>query len=179
MLEKLKDIFDNFIWYVWYKPKDIYRSIRHWCYTCGKYKEHWKFASHAMFHNYPWDFDYFLEIQYEWIKKSQAYFKNRPYCSEEKSDEINRYQKICLGLLEIMLDKREYWEYDSENHKSIMKIPVNLKNKQRFPYRGIDLNGNTYMSTDIYDRNPEEYYKYKAKYLYFKIIRDYADNWWD
>ena len=35
------------------------------------------------------------------------------------------------------------------------------------------------MSTQIYDKYPEEYYKYKAKYLYYKILRDYADNWWD
>jgi hypothetical protein len=60
-----------------------------------------------------------------------------------------------------------------------MKIPYNLKNKERFPYRGIDLNGKECMATDIYEKNPDEYYKYKARYLYFKILRDYAGNWWD
>ena len=60
-----------------------------------------------------------------------------------------------------------------------MKVPVNLKNKHRFPYMGIDMNGNKKMSTDIYENCPDEYYKQKAKYLYFKILRDYSENWWD
>ena len=177
---RIKEIWDDYIvWYCVDIPKKIYKDIRHWCHTCGRFKSHWHFANYSMFHCYPWDFNYFLRIQYEWIKKSQQYFNNTCYCSEEKLNEINRYQKICLGLIEIMLDDRDYWHWDDKNKKSVCDIYINLRNKHRFPYRGIDFNGKSCMSTDIYDKYPEEYYKYKAKYLYFKILRDFADNWWD
>ena len=178
--EKISEIWDDIVFYTVEKPKKIYRDIRHWWRTCGKYLQHWKFVCYACFHCYPWDSDFFLRVQYEWLKKSQKYFNDKCYCSEEKlNNEINRYQRIAMGCLEIMLDIRKYWNYDSNNHKVIMKVPYNLKNKERFPYLGIDFKGHSGMSTDIYERNPEEYYKYKARYLYFKILRDYAGNWWD
>lgn len=174
--EKIKDLF----WYIKYKPKDIYKSIRHWIYTCGKYKQHWKFVSYCMFHCYPWDSDYFLKMQYEWLKKSQAYFNDNCYCSEDKlNNEINRYQRIAIGLLEIMLDIREYWTYDTEAHKIVMHVPYNTRNMYRFPYLGININGKQGMSIDMYEHSPDEYYKYKARYLYFKILRDYSGSWWD
>lgn len=177
--EKIIDIWDDIVFYTIYKPKKIYKDIKHWWRTCGKYLQHWKFVSYCCFHCYPWDSGFFLRLQYEWLKKSQTYFNDKCYCSQEKLDnEINKYQRKCIGLLEIMLDIREYWDYDIKKGV-IMKIPYNLKNKERFPYRGIDSEGNEFMSTDIYERNPEEYYKYKARYLYFKILRDYSESWWD
>lgn len=179
--EKLVDIKDDIIWYIWYKPCDIYKTIRHWLRVCCRFKTHWHFVNYAMFHCHPWDYSYFLNIQYEWLKKSQEYFNHYNYCSEDKKNEINRYQRICIGLLEIMLDKREYWDYDIENKKVIMKIPVNLKNKHRFPYSGInpETGKTVWNCTDIYEHNPDEYYKYKAKYLYFKILLEHAESWWD
>ena len=180
LLEILQDIWDNIIYYVIDVPKQTYKDIRHWWKTCGKYKQHWKFASYCFFHCYPWDSDYFLKMQYEWLKKSQVYFNDKCYCSEEKlNNEINKYQRKCIGLLETMLNIRDYWDYDNTNKGVIMKIPYNIKNKERFPYRGIDSEGNEIMATDIYERNPEEYYKYKARYLYFNILRDYSEAWWD
>ena len=177
--EKIKDIWDNIVWYTIYWPKERYKDIRHWCKTCGKYKQHWKFASYCMFHCYPWDQDFLLRLQYEWLKKSQVYFNDHAYCSEDKLKDINKYQRICINLLEIMLNIRDYWDYDNKEKGVIMKIPYNIKNKDRFPYRGIDFEGNECMSTDMYKDNPDEYYKYKAKYLYFKILRDYSEEWWD
>ena len=179
--EKLQNIWDDIVWYTTCWPKERYGDIKHWFRVCARFKTHWQLVSYSLFHCHPWDFEYFLELQYKWIKKSNQYFNKFDYCSEYKKYEINRYQNICIGLLEIMLDKRDFHEYDSENHQVIMKIPVNLKNKHRFPYIGIDPeNGNNvYGCIDMYDRAPDEYYKNKAKYLYFRILRDYADNWWD
>lgn len=181
MLKKIKEIWNDYIvWYTIDKPKEIYGDIRHWFKTCAKYRSHWKFGVYSLFHCYPWDFSYFLESQYYWLNKSQEYFNDKCYCSEEKLYEINRYQRICIGLIEIILDKRKYWDYDFENKKSIMLVRYNLKNKHRFLYEGVDIKGNYhYPCTEIYEENPEEYYKYKAKYLYFKILREKADNWWD
>lgn len=165
---------------IFYKFENVYKDIKHWWKTCGKYKEHWKFVFYSCFHCYPWDSDFFLRIQYEWLKKSQAYFNDQCYCSEEKlNNEINRYQRIAIGCLEIMLDLRNYWDYDINEHRVIMHVPYNIKNKHRFPYRGFNLEGREIMATDIYENNPEEYYKYKARYLYFKILRDYSGGWWD
>ena len=175
----LNDIWEDICWYVWDWPKKVKRDIMNWILTCGKYKSHWKFVWYCCFHCYPWDKDFMIKTQYYWLKKSQEYFNNRCYCSEDKLNEINRYQRICIGLIEIMLDIRDYWDYDMKSKKVIMKIPYNLKNKERFPYKGIDANGKECMATDIYENFPDEYYKYKARYLYYKILKNYSDNWWD
>lgn len=177
--EKIKDIWGDFTYYIYYQPRGVYRSIRHWFITCAKYKAHWKFANNATFHNYPWDFSYFYGIQRDWIKKSYAYFKNGGYCSDEKSNDILRYQKICLGLLDIILDERDFWDYDMKNHKIILHIPVNLKNKKRFPIMCIDAKGRSFMSTEYFDKNPEEYYRHKAQCLYYKILNERSGEWWD
>jgi hypothetical protein len=176
LINKIKDIWNDYIiFYCIDKPKKIYKDIRHWWICCGRYIQHWKFVSFCLFHCYPWDENFFLRIQYEWIKKSNKYFNTKCWCSEEKLKDINRYQKISLGLLEIILDIREYWEYDYDKHEVVMKIPCNLKNKNRFPYRGV----NNEELTNMYDNHPEEYYKFKARYLYTKILSYYSINWWD
>ena len=181
IIEKLKDIWEDIVWYTYDKPKCIYKDIRHWFRVCGRFKTHWQLVSYSLFHCHPWDFYYFLELQYRWIKKSNKYFNTYQYCSDEKKDEINHYQNICLGLLEIMLDKRDFYEYDTKNHKTILKIPVNTKNKHRFPYIGVDpeTGCDVYNCTQMYDSSPEELYKNKAKYLYYKILKDHGENWWD
>ena len=177
--EKLEDFWDDIVWYCTSYPKKIYKDIRHWYYTCAVYLDHWKNVNYNMFHCFPWDNSYFLKSQYYWIKKSLSYFENNPWCSEDKTEEIIRYQKICLGLLEIMLDIRDFWDYDCDNHNVKMKVYYNIKNKHRFPYRGISIDGKSSMTTQMYDHNPDEFYKAKAKYLYYKILRDYSENWWD
>lgn len=179
--EKISDIWDDIVWYTIYWPMERYKDIRHWFRVCARFKTHWQLVSYSLFHCHPWDSYYFFELQYRWIKKSNQYFNKFNYCGEEKKSEINRYQRICIGLLEIMLDKREFHDYDMKNHKVIMKIPVNLKNKHRFPYIGIDpeTGVNVYGCTQMYDNSPDEYYKNKAKYLYFRILRDHCESWWD
>jgi hypothetical protein len=177
--EWLSDRWDDLVWYVYDKPMDIYKTVRHWIYTCGRYKSHWKFAFDAMFHNYPWDFSYFYNIQYDWIKKSYDYFKTNSYCSEDKTNSVLKYQKICLGLLEIINEKREFWSYDLEKKEVVMHIPFNLRNKDRFPALYRDYNGRQFLSSKNHDRFPEEYYKTKAQYLYYKIISERISEWWD
>lgn len=178
--EKLSDIWDDICWYTTSYPQKIYRDVRHWWRCCGKYLDHWRFVWYAMFHCYPWDSSYMFNIERAWIRKSNSYFNSgKAWCGEEKIEEINKYQKICLGLLDTITDKREFWDYDLEAHKVVMKIPVNMRNKHRFPYRGVDANGKSCMSTDIYEMCPDEYYRMKAQYLYYKILNEYAGNWWD
>lgn len=174
-IEKIKDFFD--ILYI--KTIEIYKDVYHWYKTCGKYIQHWKFVMYCMFHCYPWDFTFFYRLQYEWLKKSQIYFNDKCYCSEEKINRINKYQRKCISLLEIILNIKDYWDYDHKKKGVIMKIPYNLKNKERFPYIGIDSDGNEILKTDIYEKNPDEYYKYKAIYLYHKILKERAGEWWD
>lgn len=175
----LSDRWDDLVWYIYYKPMSAYKTVRHWIYTCGRYKSHWQFANDAMFHNYPWDFSYFYEIQYAWIKKSYDYFKTHSWCSEEKNNRVLKYQKICLGLLEIILDKREFWSYDLEEKKVVMHVPCNLRNKDRFKSLCFDQNGRQYLSSENYEKFPDDYYRTKAQYLYFKIINERVSEWWD
>ena len=163
-----------------YYIKDKYKSIRHWYKTCGKYKEHWQFVWFSMFNCFPWDSSYKLKTEYYWLKKSLRYFSEQSYCAKDKNDQIIRYQKICIGLLETILDIRDFWYFDVLNKVTVLTVPVNTKNHHRFPYIVNDYTENRkYESIELYKHSEDEYYKLKAKHLYYKIIREFQDEWWD
>ena len=42
--EKIKNIWEDIVYYTIDVPKKAYGDIRHWWRTCGKYKQHWKFV---------------------------------------------------------------------------------------------------------------------------------------
>ena len=57
---------DNIIWYIWDKPKDVYKTIKHWFY-CNWNKEHYRLIKTA-FISYPWDYCYMyylMEAQFD------------------------------------------------------------------------------------------------------------------
>lgn len=186
--EKLSDVWDDIVWYTTCWTKERYKDVRHWFRVCARFKSHWKLVNYVLFHCYPWDFYYFMELQKLWIDKSNEYFKHFDYCDEDKKAEILKYQRICSRLIDIITENYndlKWWDFDEETHKITPKIHINMRNSYRFPYRGIDpqTGNDVWNCTEMYKNDngacKVEYYKIKAKYLYFKIIKDYADNWWD
>lgn len=205
-MKNIKDIWEDYIvWYLWDKPKDIYKTIRHWWWCNGSNPWHWKMVWYDMFHHYGWDNSFMYEHLYREINKTKYYFEKKCcILSEESIAERVRWMNIALSLLEIITEKRNLFEMVADegtdgmaetekldngcyrlvktNVHYVSLVKVNMKNKDRFPQRCYDWNTNKVsFSTDCYRPNEsdDELYKRKAQVLLLRILQDYATDWWD
>lgn len=92
------------------------------------------------------------------------------------------WQKIAIGLLDIILEKREMWEmrYDEAQPYYVCLIYVNQRNRNRFTATGVDYeSGKIVSGVQLYIKEPHELYKEKAKKLLVRILDNNADEWWD
>lgn len=193
MKNKLSNILDEIIYYIYYSPKHLFLSIRGWYRIYAKNPYYWKEMKYIFNENAPWDSTYFYETQYLWLKKSIYYFENQcKYIDERQIDFIVKSQKMALKMLDIYLENIEIWtmEEDINADKSLPYyerhtykcIPyVNLRNKHRFKFFGLDTNNyNKIVYNDnMYDIEPHELYRQKAIRLYHKIVARYSNTWWD
>lgn len=177
---KVCDWIDNHILlYIWYKPKNKYEEVKHWFY-CNWNKEHLKTVKSA-FLGYPWDYTYFNELsEYKLVEMERWYTNHKPY---ENSDiKILRWIKIARYCLHII-----------NNDQLIEYIPEEKNRDSRFKYIGPYINYNNIKrfinmssyenATDIdsiinmYKKYPETYYILKCENLYYKILKNYLNNW--
>lgn len=84
-------------------------------------------------------------------------------------------------MLEIIRDDSNLWDWDFENKKYICKVYANMRTKDKYAYRSLDFDnpGKIIRSTNSFDIEPHELYIQKAKYIYCRIIKEHADDWWD
>lgn len=186
MFGKIKEIWDEYVvWYLYDIPKDKYKTIRHWYYCNATNPYHWKLVWHSMFHNYPWDRSFSLKLQYCWLQKSHYYFSKRcNWICQEHKDLIIKWQQIAINLLEIVLEKRELYDYDitKPSHKEAYKclVYVNMKNAKRFADNCYSHDYKTFSkSYEYFNIEQHELYKAKALKLYYKILDQYSSIWWD
>lgn len=181
--ERLKYIWDWYIvWYLRDKPKDIYKTIRHWWRCNGQNPYHWKLIWYTAFHHYGWDNDFNWQVLRLCILKSKYYFERHQYISDMHLSRILMWQQIALGLLDIILERREMWEMHSDEAIPFYEclIYVNQKNRNRFLATGVDYEtGKIVSGVQIYIREPHELYKAKARKLLTRILDEYATEWWD
>ena len=193
MKNKIIYILQEIIYYIYDVPKYWFLSIRGWYRIYAKNPYYWKEIKYTFNENAPWDSVYFYMDQYNWLKKSIYYFENQcKYIDERQIDFIVKSQKIALKMLDIYLENIDLWtmEEDINTDKSLPYykrhkykcIPyVNLRNKNRFKYFGIDMNNYDKIIYDdnMYDIEPHELYRQKAIQLYHKIVAKYSNTWWD
>ena len=193
MKDKLSNILDEIIYYIYYSPKHLFLSIRGWYRIYAKNPYYWKEMKYTFNENAPWDSTYFYETQYLWLKKSIYYFENQcKYIDERQIDFIVKSQKMALKMLDIYLENIEIWTmeedinadkslpyYERHNYKCIPY--VNLHNKHRFKFFGLDTNNYDKMvyNDNMYDIEPHELYRQKAIRLYHKIVARYSNTWLD
>ena len=193
MKDKLLNILDEIIYYIYYSPKHLFLSIRGWYRIYAKNPYYWKEMKYTFNENAPWDSTYLYEIQYLWLKKSIYYFENQcKYIDERQIDFIVKSQKMALKMLDIYLENIEIWTmeedinadkslpyYERHNYKCIPY--VNLRNKHRFKFFGLDTNNydKIVYNDNMYDIEPHELYRQKAIRLYHKIVSRYSNTWWD
>lgn len=181
--ERLEYIWDWYIvWYLRDKPKDVYKTIRHWWKCNGQNPYHWKLIWYAAFHHYGWDNSFNWEILQLCIKKSHYYFERHRYISDMHLSRILMWQKIAIGLLDIILEKREMWTMNCEEPHPYYQclVYVNQKNIERFKATGVDYqSGKIITGIEQFKREPHELYKEKARQLLLAILDRYSTEWWD
>ena len=184
---KVIDWIDDYIvWYIYNKPKDWYKSVKHWIY-CNFNKEHFNLVKTAFF-SYPWDSYYLDKLNKCQIEKMIKYFE--VHNEFENSDtNVLRPLKIAKHCLDVKLDDDILSKYDETKplHERFEYIgpKLNYKNIYRFidcsSFTNIDHIEKSEFYNNIisfYEKNPEEYYKLKAENIYYKILKQYADRWW-
>lgn len=140
----------------------------------------------------PWDHSYLYQLEYEKIKEMVQY--HEAHKSFVDVEYVIRDMKLCLSLLEIMLERRSLFHFDgnlifvdteekdedgnplkelkgSPDFKYRCDVKVNLRNMKRFVS-----NEKAYES---YNKMPHELYELKAKRLYHKIRYERDGTWWD
>ena len=134
----------------------------------------------------PYDFQCIHRIEKAKLIETANYIeKHKRYVGWETDV---RDMRICVSLIEIFTDEREIshfegkieWE-DVPDHPELQKmggnlhsvcdVKVNLKNLLRF-VKDPKIHY-------IYEKLPQEFYKIKAKALYYEIRKQRESSWWD
>lgn len=187
-MDKLSDFLEEVKWYCYEKPLLKYREVRWWWNSNATNPYHWKLVFYTMFHHYPYSYSFNYETLRLSILKSMHYFKTFAceYVSDEHIKQTLMWQRIALGLIDIILERRELFDIKNCSNKGELKyektclVYVNLKNKDRFPQNCFSYFDNKRIySTECYERFPEELYKEKAKALLSRIINERANEWID
>lgn len=193
MINKIKEIIENTFYYCWYLPKSKYYYVKVWFRDClfnPYYRVHLK---KSIGHYRPWDYMYFIEIQYDWLCYSIYYYEKQcKYLSNDDKNFILRKMKLAKRMLEIYMGKDELFKFEDDpnadpNLPPYMRIKhvcipyVNLKNKERFKYLTRDFKNGYKINfkATTYDSYPEELYRNKALNIYINIFKTYLESWWD
>lgn len=179
-IESIKDAFVA----IGDKAMDVYYSIRNF-FRYKLRKSHISVVKEA-FNGYPYDFGFMLELEYAKLKEMLDYHERSHIICEEERKRIIWQLKLAISLLEIITDKVDTCHFDYTEETVVPEIiegtdffkanyhcdvKVNLRNKGRFLVNDIE---NKYIS-DF----PDELYKRKARYLYYKVREQYEEEWWD
>lgn len=176
--EVISNIWDEIKYYVYWIPIDKYKTIRHWWICNGTNPYHWKLIWYTIFHQYGWDNSFNWEVLRLCILKSRYYFQHHQYISQEHIDYTIRWQTTAINLLDIILEKKNLWDYEYTYYKCL--VNVNMRNMDRFAYRGVDYEtGKIYKTTKCYELEPHELYKEKARKLLLRILDEHSIHWWD
>lgn len=148
-------------------------------------KDFWRVFK-AVINSVPYDFQCVYSIEKAKLIETANYIeKYKRYVGWETDV---RDMRICVSLIEIFNEEREISHFEGEivwedfpGHPELQKmggdlhsvcdVKVNLKNMLRFVKDP--------KVCYIYKNHPEEFYKLKAKKLYYEIRREKEKGWWD
>jgi len=163
----------------WYR--EVRAWIRHHC------RKGWRDLFKEVLRTRPFDYSYLLELERLKLIEMYTYIEsNKRFVSWERPV---RDMKICVSLLEILLDKRDLFHFngkllfvdcpDNPRHKMIKEsddfeyvcdVKVNTRNVSRFATKEEE-------KFLLYHKH--ELYIRKARYLYHKIRTEREYEWWD
>lgn len=181
-------IIDNIIYYLIDKPKDIYLTIKHWFY-CNWNKEHWTLVKYAIT-SYGYDYAYLYELIEAQIEKQVKWFSKHQRMVDEQYNQITkslRWAKYCIHVINNDSDLyhfeggRDFLEENCSVCKTVESLPTYVYDG---PYVNIK-NINRFINTDKKDiycfwiEHKDILYTEKCKNLFWKIMQQYSELWWD
>lgn len=194
-MEKIQEYWDDYVvWYLWDKPKDVYKTIRHWWWVNGSNPWTWKLIWFNLFHNQPWDYYFMWKSLWYQLNKQYYYFSHTKAFTLDDEHRSRILSKIglCIKLLNPILNDSKLWamvpkdnvdETDPYYRKVEYKclINVNTKNAERFAQHGVDINNPAKLVRcwEYFLKEPHELYLEKARQLVLRIISEHSGKWWD
>ena len=148
-------------------------DLKCWCkHNLNRY--HWKTVKKAWC-GYPFDYNYMLDLQQAKFEEMYNYFQNSDIVADAHM--IRRDLKLIIKLLKIIREEELCFTYDI-NGDSFKRgqyrclVNVNLNNIDRFVK-------NEKEKKFIKEKMQHELYIYKAKNLYYKLLMNRLETWWD
>lgn len=168
--------------------KSRYYHLKDWFRNCCN-KQHFR-TVWAAIKNRPWDYAETYDVLKHRLIETRAYFIKSDIIAKESIDKIVKELDLALSLYDIMSGEKSagHWEYEWDDEfapfnanettnkplnrlKYIPERYVNLRNSYRFT-------NNDVMKT-YYKKCPNELYEEKARRLFWKVMAQYSQNWWD
>ena len=132
------------------------------------------------FKTQPYDYSYLLMLEKVKLNEMYHYFKNSDISYEDPR--IAKDIKLAISLLDIIDQTKDTFEFKSTyntegdnltvggtTYKCL--VNVNMRNLKRFiPTNGDDT---------LYKAWPDILYTEKAKRLYYKLLQERLDTWWN
>lgn len=166
----------EFIESQWYACQRAYQDLRCWFHHNFN-MSHWNLVKESIT-SYPFDYSYFYSIQLVKLRQMYEYFRKSDLTESDKI--VARDIKLAISLLEIFCEYRDLYHYEyslkdsrwldvfGRNAKYVCDVKVNTRNINRFDHKKI-----------VVEKFPHELYIEKAKTLYFKILKERSQNWWN
>lgn len=150
---------------IWYWNKNT------WWYPLKKFKKYnfTKLHLDSVFESFnfkPYDYTHIWRVDRAHLIETKSYFQISKLF--DHTDDI-RYIDICINLLDILIDDGDGL-MDYKNMK--FKKYVNTKNLKRFV-------ANAPTSDDNLELCNYDIYMAKVKHLYYEILKNKIQNWWD
>lgn len=176
---------------LFYRIRDWFGAIQCWLRHCNN-RNHWRMAKRA-FESYPFDYDELLQIERDKLKEMRAYFEKSNITMPETYAQMIRYISLAIRMLDIMLHEEKLFDYEGE----MKTIELEEKDENGDPYYRLDMSDMVYhcrvkvnmnnlhrfvpdeRQQGVYRLHPHEFYRLKAKYLYYKIRAYHTEEWWD
>lgn len=149
----------------------------------------------TIYNDNNFDFSFMWIIERKKLQEMKKYFSNAQITTSENYKNICRWIDVCLHLIDIMLEDTSYLEQEDskdnpEDYKSLVDYMmtrnyvfnhyVNLKNIDRFVTEEQLKNMKKQLDNKSLAGHVKEFaYITKAKHLYYSIMYNKIEEWWD
>ena len=165
----------------YYNTKDWFRN----CCNKNHFKTVWK-----TFRARPWEYSETYDVLKYRLIETREYFKKTDIITKESANKIVKEVDLALSLYDIISGEKsaghfEYcWDPYVDEYKEPLVYTSSLDRLKYIPERYVNLrNADRFARNEVikeyYKKCPNELYEDKAKKLFWRVIEQYSQNWWD
>lgn len=169
---------------MFYKLKHAYYNIKDWFRNCCN-RQHFKTVWKTLCAR-PWDYSETYEVLKFRLIETREYFKKTNIITKESSERIVKEIDLALSLYDIISGEKSAGHFEYEFDHMIDDIPYStaLNRLHYVPERYVNLrNADRFARNDVmkayYQKCPNELYEDKARKLFWRVMEQYLQNWWD